>query len=237
MKRDITELYFFVEAFAKAADLYFQSHHLSNRPPRRLTRVPELSIGAILTIILLFHPSPCKNFKYFYQGYLCIFYREEFPKLCRYQRFIELKPRALPYLTLLLHWFCEQSHKTGLSFIDSTSLAVCHSKRISSHKVFKGLAAIGKTTKGWFLGLKLHVVINEKGQIQGVQLTAGNVDDRMPVPHLTKKLQGLLFGDKGYISQSLFKTLLEKGLKLVTGIKKTMKNKLMLLREKMLLRK
>lgn len=237
MKRDITELYLFVDDFSKAADQYFQSRHLSNRQACHPTRVPELSIGEVLTILLLFHQSPCKNFKYFYKGYLAIFYREEFPKLCSYQRFIELKPRALPYLTLLLHWFCEHSYKTGVSFVDATSLAVCHVRRISVHKVFKGLAAIGKTTKGWFLGLKLHLIINEKGQIQGVQLSAGNVDDRTPVPELTKRLKGLLFADKGYISQSLFNSLFEKGLKLVTGIKKNMKNKRMSLKEKMLLGK
>jgi hypothetical protein len=176
MKRDITELYLFVDDFSKAADRYFDCPHLGVKAVRRPTRVSELSIGEILTILLLFHQSPCKNFKYFYKGYLAIFYREEFPKLGSYQRFIELKPRALPYLTLLLHWVCEHSYKTGVSFVDATSLAVCHVRRISAHKVFKGLAALGKTTKGWFLGLKLHLIINEKGQSQGVQLSAGNVD-------------------------------------------------------------
>ena len=81
------------------------------------------------------------------------------------------------------------------------------------------------------------MVINEKGQIQGVQLTPGNVDDRTPVLDLTKRLTGLLFGDKGYISQNLFDTLFEKGLKLVTGLKKNMKHKMMSLKEKILLRK
>ena len=97
--------------------------------------------------------------------------------------------RSLPYLALLLHWFCEHSYKGGVSFVDSTSLTVCHIKRISAHKVFKGLAAIGKTTKEWFLGLKLDLIINEEGQIQGVQWSAGNVDDRTSVPELTKRLK------------------------------------------------
>lgn len=237
MKRDITELYLFVDDFVKAADQHFQNHALSQNPLHQPTRVPALSDAEILTILLLFQQSPCKNFKYFYLGYLSLFYREEFPKLCSYQRFVELQSRVLSYLTLLLHWFCEQSQKTGLSFIDSTPLKVCHYQRITSHQVFKDLAEIGKTTKGWFLGLKLHVVINEKGQIQGVQLTPGNADDRTPVLDLTKRLTGLLFGDKGYISQNLFDTLFEKGLKLVTGLKKNMKHKMMSLKEKILLRK
>ncbi len=126
---------------------------------------------------------------------------------------------------------------TGISYIDATSIAVCHPKRISRNKVFKGLAKLGKTTYGWFFGFKLHMVINEKGEIQGVTLTKGNVDDRKPVPNLTEKLIGLLFGDKGYIKKELFEKLFDRGLKLVTKVKKGMKNTLMLLEEKIFLRK
>jgi hypothetical protein len=236
MKKDITELFMFVDDFFKCADKLIQSQCLSHQKIRSPTRTPELSMSEIMTIILLFQHSPCKNFKYFYKGYLPL-YAEEFPRLCSYNRFIELQPRALPYLTLLLYWICEQAEKTGISFIDATSLAVCHNKRIYSHKVFKDIAKLGKTTKGWFLGLKLHIVINEKGEIQGAKLTPGNVDDRTPVPELTKKLVGLLFGDKGYVKQELFEELYKRDLKLITGLKKNMKNKLMTWQEKILLRK
>ncbi len=99
---------------------------------------------------------------------------------------------------------------TGISYIDATSIAVCHPKRISRNKVFKGLAELGKTTYGWFFGFKLHMVINETGEIQGVTLTKGNVDDRKPVPKLTEKLTGLLFGDKGYIKKELFAKLFDR---------------------------
>ena len=92
-------------------------------------------------------------------------------------------------LVLLLHWFCEQSEKTGISYIDSTSVAVCHSKRLSRNRVFKGLARLGKTTKGWFFGLKLHIVMNEKGQLDNVIITQGNTDDRTPVPEFVKGLR------------------------------------------------
>ncbi len=136
-----------------------------------------------------------------------------------------------------MQWFCEQSKVTGISYIDATSIAVCHPKRTSRNKVFKGLAKIGKTTYWWFFGFKLHMVINEKGEIQGVTLTKGNVDDRKPVPNLTEKLIGLLFGDKGYIKKELFEKLFDRGLKLVTKEKKGMKNTLMLLEEKIFLRK
>lgn len=137
----------------------------------------------------------------------------------------------------MLQWYAQQAQDTGISYIDATSIAVCHPKRISRNKVFKGIAKLGKTTKGWFFGLKLHLVANEKGEIHGLQLTPGNVDDRVTVPCLTKRLTGLLFGDKGYIKQELFDDLYARGLKLVTGIKKGMKNKLIPIFEKILLRK
>lgn len=237
MKKDITELFLFVDDFCKEIDEYMAHHLLAQGcVKKKPTRIPQMSLSEVLTIIFLFHQSPCKNFKYFYQSYLGL-YRAEFPTLLSYERFIELKPRCLPYLSILIQWLCLQSKQTGIAFVDATSLAVCHPKRISRNKVFKGIAALGKTTKGWFFGLKLHVVINEIGQIHGVKLTAGNVDDRIPVPNLTKRLTGLLFGDKGYIKKELFQSLYERGLKLVTGIKKQMQNKPMILFEKMMLKK
>lgn len=103
--------------------------------------------------------------------------------------------------------------------------------------MFKGLARLGKTTKGWFFGLKLHLVINEKGQIQNLKITQGNIDDRTPVLELVEGLEGLLFGDRGYIKASLFHQLYERGLKLVTSLKKNMKSQMMPWIEKVLLRK
>jgi hypothetical protein len=90
---------------------------------------------------------------------------------------------------------------------------------------------------GWFLGFKLHLIINDRGGLLGCRLTAGNVDDRGVVEKMTKGLFGKLFGDKGYISQDLFKVLWAKGVKLVTHIRSNMKSQLMEWQEKILLRK
>lgn len=97
--------------------------------------------------MLLYHQSPCKNFKYFYNSYLQL-YKNEFSNLLSYNRFIEIKKRTLVYLALLLEWYCHKAKATGVSYIDSTPIAVCHPKRISRNKVFAGIAKIGKTTKG-----------------------------------------------------------------------------------------
>lgn len=110
-----------------------------------------------------------------------------------------------------------------------------HNKRISRNRVFKGLAARGKTTMGWFYGLKLHLVINHKGSIVVVKITPGNVDERTVLDEITRHLKGKLFADKGYISQNLSQALYQRGLKLITGIKRNMKNYLMETIEKILL--
>lgn len=158
MKKDITELYCWVEDFCRAIDENFANRFLSNG--KKPTRVPEIAHSEILTIILLYYQSPCKNFKAFYLCYLQLLYRSYFSKLPWYHRFIDLKPGVLWYLALLLQWFCEQAKMTGISYIKASRIAVCHKKRISRNKVFSHLAEISKGTYGWFFGFKLHLVIN-----------------------------------------------------------------------------
>jgi hypothetical protein len=89
----------------------------------------------------------------------------------------------------------------------------------------------------WFFGFKLHLVINDCGELLALKLTPGNTDDRRPVPELVKGLFGKPFGDKGYVSQPLFKTLYDEGVRLVTKLKRGMKNRLTPLFDKIMLRK
>jgi len=158
-----------------------------------------------------------------------------FPRLVSYNRFVELMPSALVPLGGYLQ--TRTGKCSGISFVDSTSLKVCHNRRIHSHKVFRGCARRGKTSVDWFFGFKLHVVINDCGELLALRLTPGNTDDRRPVPKLVKGLFGKLFGDKGYVSQPLFEMLYEDGLQLVTKLKVKMKNRLMLMFDKIMLRK
>jgi hypothetical protein len=126
---------------------------------------------------------------------------------------------------------------TGISFVDSTRITVCGNKRISRNQVFKEVAELGKSSLGWFFGFKLHLVVNDQGELLAFCLTPGNVDDREPVPDLVQGFFGKLFADKGYISQALFELLFEVGIQLVTGIRKNMKNRLVPLLDKLLARK
>ena len=150
-----------------------------------------------------------------------------------YERFVALMPRILYFLMLL--FCCTLRRRNKIAYIDSTSLNVCHAKRIYRNKVFKGLAERGKSTKGWFFGFKLH--IDDKGNLMNAKLTKGNVDDRSVVPQMTANMKGFSFANKGYISKDLFLRLMARGLKIITGIKRTMKNILISFEEKILLRK
>ena len=127
---------------------------------------------------------------------------------------------------------------SGITFIDSTPLVVCRNQRIKQHKVFDGLAARGKNSMGWFYGFKLHLTINDQGELLGISVTPGNVDDRKPVPLLAKSLFGKLIGDKGYISQPLAAKLFDQfGLQLITFLRSNMNGRLLLSHDLILLRK
>jgi len=126
---------------------------------------------------------------------------------------------------------------TGISFVDSTAIQVCSQKRVKRNKVFKGFAKLGKTTTGWIYGFKLHLIINENGEILSFLLTPGNVSDVKVLDKLSKGIFGKIFGDKGYISSTLGQKLLKRGLELFTTLRSNMKQKIISLKDRLLLRK
>ena len=201
---------------------------------RRRRRKCKLALSEILTIVIAFHLSHFRDLKAFY-NYSIVNHLQDFPTLICYNRFVELMPRlVVPLSCYLQSRFGKQS---GIAFVDSTLIRVCSNKRIERNRVFAGVAARGCTTVGWFFGFKLHLVVIEIGELLGEQLTSGNVDDRKPVPDLTKHLSGKLYGDKGYISQKLFEELFDRGLQLITTLRKNMKPKMLLLWDRLMLRK
>ena len=66
---------------------------------------------------------------------------------------------------------------TGISFMDSTVIKVCKNQRIHNNSVFIDLAERGKGSMGWFYGFKLHLIVNDRGELLSFFLTSGNVDD------------------------------------------------------------
>lgn len=202
---------------------------------RKRRRATRLTVSELMTLLVYFHHSQYRTFKAYYLLFVCRHLRGAFPGLLSYQRVVALMPSVL--IPLCVYLQSRKGTATGLAFIDSTSLVVCHNRRIHSHKVFKKVAKRGKTSVGWFYGFKLHLVVNDRGELLAFYITPGNVDDRQPVPHLTQGLTGKLFGDKGYISKALFEALLVEGLQLITRLRKGMVNRLMPLVDKILLRK
>lgn len=195
----------------------------------------SMSLSEIMTILIYFHVSRYRDFKTYYTHYVPIVLKSEFPKILSYNRFVELERAVTVPMICFLRSIAGQ--ETGLYFVDSTSLAVCHNLREKSNRVFKNIAAKGKTSTGWFYGFKLHLICNDRGEIVRFALTKGNIDDRVPVPCLSEELKGILVGDRGYIKAELFKELYERSLRLLTRIKSNMKNKLMPIIDKLLLRK
>ena len=160
-------------------------HDLLTAGQRQRLRLTQMHPSEIMTIIILFQQSQYRNFKAYYTQYVQRHLRSELPALVSYQRFVELMPTVLVPLVAYLHTLMGQC--TGISFIDSTPLAVCHNARIHSHRVFAGRAARGKTSVGWFYGFKLHLVVNDQGELLAFCLTPGNFDDRPSRPQARQR--------------------------------------------------
>jgi len=221
----LLELFVHVDDFCQIFLPKLEQLLLNNGDIKR-RRERSLSISEVMTILIHFHQSHYRNFKAYYCEHVVPHLRNEFPNLVSYTRFVDFIPSALLPLCAYFKQAC-LGDCTGVSFIDSTSLDVCLNQRIASHKVFAGLAERGKTSTGWFFGFKLHLVINDRGELLNALLTPGNVDDRKPVPKLVRKLFGKVFGDKGYFSQPLYELLQQTfGVQLVTKLRSNSKNRL-----------
>ena len=232
----LLELFCDVDDFCQAFVPVWRKQLLSAGEIQR-QRERSLGTSEVMTILIHFHQSHYRDFKAYYTDYVLERLRGEFPGLVSYTRFVEFIPSVLVPLCVYLRTSCLGTC-TGISFIDSTALTVCKTPRIHSHKVFAGLAERGKTSTGWFFGFKLHLIFNDRGELLNLMLTPGNVDDRKPVPKMVRKLFGKLFADKGYLSKKLFEELLRTfSVQLVTGIRSNMKNVLIPLMDKILLRK
>lgn len=235
----LVEIFYFVDEFCKEFDNVILGHRLSeSNGKNRRNKSFKLNDAEVITIMIAFHLGGYRNIKHYYINHVQKYLHGYFPETVSYNRFVELQQKALLPMTLFLKTM-RLGQSTGISFVDSTSVSVCKNKRIFNHKVFKDIAQRGKSTMGYFFGFKLHIVINDKGEIIEFVITPGNVDDRQPLQdsNFLKKVAGKLFADKGYISQKLFENLFIDGIQLITGIKSNMKNQIMSMYDKIMLRK
>jgi hypothetical protein len=232
---ELVALFYLIDEFCKEFEPAWRKQRITSGLSQR-NKPYRMSLSEILTIIIHFHQSHHRNFKHYYTDYVRVALSSEFPKQVSYTRFLELMSEVnVPMLALLTSLL---AHPTTANYIDSTKLVVCHNRRIRRNKVFKGLAARGKSSMGWFYGFKLHLIVNEKGELVSFFITPGNTPDNNieTVTKLAKRMYGKLFGDRGYISKDLFAALWNQGTRLITGIRRNMKNKLLPLMDKIMLR-
>jgi hypothetical protein len=222
----LVEIFCDFDDFCKAVKTEWEAMLVTeeNKLRRQSRHGPECGLcdSEIMTLLVLYHASRFNNFKTFDNGVVLVMLRPLFPDAPCYERFLTLTKRVWVLLAFFLAG--RSGDKTGIDYIDSTPLPVCHNRRIAKHKVFKGLAERGKTSMGWFFGFKLHLVFNHMREIVAVRLTPGNVSDTAVVPQLTKDLMGKLFGDKGYIGKKRAEELLRRGLVLMTRVRANMKS-------------
>jgi hypothetical protein len=230
----LTDIFCHIDDFCN--NFYNRPHFfLASNGNKKRKKPCSISISEIMTIVILFHMSGYRNFKDFYL--LCVLkdLKAYFPKAVSYSRFVQLMEHALMPLSVFFAGL--KGKETGIYYVDSTTIEVCHIRREKRHKVFKGLATKAKSSMGWFFGFKLHLVINNLGEIMAAKLTPGNIDDRKPVPDLVSKLSGWLFGDKGYLSKELMDKLKAQSLEIFTKVKKNMKERMINIHQKFFLGK
>jgi hypothetical protein len=233
----LTKLFVDIDDFMKEYEPEMKKQMITDGSIKR-NREGKLSLSEVMTLVVHFHMSGYRNFKDYYLKHVVVNLKSAFPDLVSYKRFVSLISKVMmPLAVFMKSRRCGEC--TGISFVDSTTIEVCHNRRIHNHKVFKDLAERGKSSTGWFYGFKLHLIVNEFGDIVNFVFTPGNIDDRNEklMSKLTKKLFGKLFGDKGYLSKKLFEQLMQNNIQLITKLKRNMKNALMPLLDKLLLRK
>jgi len=236
-KKMLTKIFCEIDDFMQEFEEEYKKRLLTDKE-ERVKYNSRLTLSEVMSILVYYHSYGNRTFKDFYLKTVCRDLKSCFPNLVSYNRFIELISTALIPLVAFLK-LKRMVKSDTITFIDSTKIRVCHNKRIKRNRTFEGIAEMGKSTMGWFYGFKLHIAITETGELCGAKLSKGNVDDRNEdvLDEVLKNVSGKLYADKGYISKKLFETLFEKGITLVTSIKKNMKNRLMPLLDKLLLRK
>lgn len=239
---EILPLFCEIDDFCKVSERFYQRKALSDGKRRK--RATRLSQAEVMTILVMYHASDyTRIWKPFIYGRSCGGTAQIFAGCAVIK---DLSNCSRDAWCRCFSIFCVSAgtarafhfgNSTGISFIDATALKVCHNLRIPSPKVFKGSAARGKSSTGWYYGFKLHLAVNEKGEILGFYITAANIDERAAADWITQDCSGKLVGDKGCLSKTLFEQLMARGLKLITKLRRNMKNRFMEMEDKLLLRK
>ena len=219
----IVSLFCEIHDFFMMYEAHLARHCLPRKTPsERRGRRRRLHASEVMTILVAFHQSNYRTLKHFYEKHVCVYWSSEFPDLVSYSRFVQLQQEVFTLLTLYL--YTRLGECSGISFVDSTPLRVCDNRRISKHRVFMADAERTKTSMGWFYGFKLHLIINNTGELLSFVFTPANTDDRQPLTKLVSAgVCGNLYADRGYISKDLREMLSKRGVNLIYKVRKNMK--------------
>jgi hypothetical protein len=235
---DLVAIFYHVDNFCNQFDKWLISRFLM-LPKSKHTAQNMLTSSEIMSI-LIYYAACSQDYKHFKAFYFAKYteLKSAFPHLVSYERIIELKESVeLRMITFLTSLFSEC---TGYSFVDSTKIEACNKKRAKRHKTLKSIARWGKTSDGFFYGFKLHAVVNHLREIVSICITPGNVADNNEniIKKMASNVFGKMFGDKGYIlNEDLWTEIYHQGLQFITNIRKNMRPKLMVMEDKMILRK
>lgn len=214
---DSTELFCVIDDFfLKFESVYWEFLKQNSRCLR--IRPAQLSISEIIFIAIWYKTSHFNNFKAFFTS-LKHDKWHLFKSLPCYQRMIYLVNTH----QLALHFALMKGHQSAYLWIDSTTLVVCKNQRIQRHKSLSAIATRGKSSMGWFFGCKLHLLMNQSGEIVNTALSNGHIADIKIVERLVEGLAAKLYADRGYISHNLKTKLNDQDIDLITHHRKNMR--------------
>ena len=219
----IVSLFCEIHDFFMIYEAHLSTHCLASQTTSESRgRRRGLHASEVMTLLVAFHQSNYRTLKHFYEKHVCVYWSSAFPNLVSYSRFVQLQQEVLMLLTLYLS--TRLGRCSGISFVDSTPLRVCDNRRISAHRVFLANAERSKNSMGWFYGFKLHLIINNVGELLSFVFTPANTDDRQPLLKLVASgVSGNLYADRGYISKDLRELLSKSGINLIYKVRKNMK--------------
>ena len=215
----------FITLFCAIDDFFqkFESTYwnfLKQGKKRLRVRSSVLSLSEIVFIAIWYKCSHFNNFKAFFASL-----RQDnshlFKSLPCYQRMIHLI-QSHQLALHALHFALMKDQQNAYLWVDSTTLPVCKNQRIQRHKSLAKIASRGKSSMGWFYGCKLHLIMNQPGEIVRTALSNGHTADIKMVEQLVDGLKAKLYADRGYISQELKSKLKNKGIDLITYHRKNM---------------
>lgn len=128
---------------------------------------------------------------------------------CSYKTFVVSVNRvallSLRLLFLIMRRGKKQAHT--IKYTDSTDIPVCLKKNADSHKTMKAFSTLGRSSKGWYYGMKMTLTRDHDGRMLALRFTSATTDDRVIFKDINADIFGILVADAGYVSKQLEKDM------------------------------